>query len=285
MTFSIIGYDPETEELGIAVQSKFLGVGAVVPWAKAGVGAVATQSYANPAYGPDGLALMEQGKTAEEALKTLVEADEGRSLRQAGMMDAKGGAATYTGEDCYDWAGGRIGENCVAQGNILVSGATVDAMVDTFEQTEGDLADRLLVALDAGQGAGGDKRGMQSAAIYVVKEKGGYLEANDRYVDLRVDEHPDPIKELIRIYKLQQLYFAGPKEEDVLTVEGEVKQQIASQLQALGQLETTEEDDDTFYEALTSFIRTENFERRELERGKIDRAILEYMTEKATSNT
>ncbi|HLS35822.1 MAG TPA: DUF1028 domain-containing protein [Bacillota bacterium] len=285
MTFSIIGYDPETEELGIAVQSKFLGVGAVVPWAKAGVGAVATQSYANPAYGPDGLALMEQGKTAEEALKTLVEADEGRSLRQAGMMDAKGGAATYTGEDCYDWAGGRIGENCVAQGNILVSGATVDAMVDTFEQTEGDLADRLLVALDAGQGAGGDKRGMQSAAIYVVKEKGGYLEANDRYVDLRVDEHPDPIKELIRIYKLQQLYFAGPKEEDVLTVEGEVKQQIASQLQALGQLETTEVDDDTFYEALTSFIRTENFERRELERGKIDRAILEYMTEKATSNT
>lgn len=285
MTFSIIGYDPETEELGIAVQSKFLGVGAVVPWAKAGVGAVATQSYANPAYGPDGLALMEQGKTAEEALKTLVEADEGRSLRQAGMMDAKGGAATYTGEDCYDWAGGRIGENCVAQGNILVSGATVDAMVDTFEQTEGDLADRLLVALDAGQSAGGDKRGMQSAAIYVVKEKGGYLEANDRYVDLRVDEHPDPIKELIRIYKLQQLYFAGPKEEDVLTVEGEVKQQIASQLQALGQLETTEEDDDTFYEALTSFIRTENFERRELERGKIDRAILEYMTEKATSNT
>lgn len=285
MTFSIIGYDPETEELGIAVQSKFLGVGAVVPWAKAGVGAVATQSYANPAYGPDGLALMEQGKTAEETLKTLVEADEGRSLRQAGMMDAKGGAATYTGEDCYDWAGGRIGENCVAQGNILVSGATVDAMVDTFEQTEGDLADRLLVALDAGQGAGGDKRGMQSAAIYVVKEKGGYLEANDRYVDLRVDEHPDPIKELIRIYKLQQLYFAGPKDEDVLTVEGEVKQQIASQLQALGQLETTEVDDDTFYEALTSFIRTENFERRELERGKIDRAILEYMTEKATSNT
>ena len=285
MTFSIIGYDPETEELGIAVQSKFLGVGAVVPWAKAGVGAVATQSYANPAYGPDGLALMEQGKTAEEALKTLVEADEGRSLRQAGMMDAKGGAATYTGEDCYDWAGGRIGENCVAQGNILVSGATVDAMVDTFEQTEGDLADRLLVALDAGQDAGGDKRGMQSAAIYVVKEKGGYLEANDRYVDLRVDEHPDPIKELIRIYKLQQLYFAGPKDEDVLTVEGEVKQQIASQLQALGQLETTEVDDDTFYEALTSFIRTENFERRELERGKIDRAILEYMTEKATSNT
>src|SRR5690625_2406656 len=190
-----------------------------VPWAKAGIGAVATQSYAKPAYGPDGLALMEQGKTAEEALKTLVEADEGRSLRQAGMMDAKGGAATYTGEDCYDWAGGRIGENCVAQGNILVSGATVDAMVDTFEQTEGDLADRLLVALDAGQGAGGDKRGMQSAAIYVVKEKGGYLEANDRYVDLRVDEHPDPIKELIRIYKLQQLYFAGPKDEDVLTVD------------------------------------------------------------------
>src|SRR5690625_4553850 len=285
MTYSIIGFDPETEELGIAVQSKFIGVGSVVPWAKAGVGAVATQSYANPAYGPDGLRLMEEGRSAEETLKILIEADKGRALRQVGIMDAQGAAATYTGEDCYDWAGGKLGENCVAQGNILVSGETVEAMIDSFENTKGKLAKRLLTALNAGQAAGGDKRGMQSAAIYVVKEKGGYLEANDRFIDLRVDEHPDPINELIRIYKLHQLYFAGPKDEDVLTVEGEVKQQIASQLQALGQLETTEVDDDTFYEALTSFIRTENFERRELERGKIDRAILEYMTEKATSNT
>lgn len=280
MTFSIIGFDPETEELGIAVQSKFIGVGSVVPWAKAGVGAVATQSYANPAYGPEGLALMEEGKSAEETLELLIEGDEGRALRQAGIMDAKGGAASYTGEDCYDWAGGRIGENCVAQGNILVSEETVDAMVDTFESTSGKLADRLLKALQAGQEAGGDRRGMQSSAIYVVKEKGGYLGANDRLIDLRVDEHPDPINELIRIYKLHQLYFAGPAAEDVLTIEGEIKKEISKHLRRLGFLSGDSLTDEKFYEALTSFIRVENFERRELEKGKIDRAILEYMKNK-----
>lgn len=280
MTYSIIGFDPETEELGIAVQSKFIGVGSVVPWAKAGVGAVATQSYANPAYGPDGLRLMEEGRSAEETLKILIEADKGRALRQVGIMDAQGAAATYTGEDCYDWAGGKLGENCVAQGNILVSGETVEAMIDSFENTKGKLAKRLLTALNAGQAAGGDKRGMQSAAIYVVKEKGGYLEANDRFIDLRVDEHPDPINELIRIYKLHQLYFAGPEPEDVLTIEGELRVEIAAHLNRLGFLEEDHPADEQFFDGLTSFIRVENFERRELERGKIDRAILEYMREK-----
>lgn len=280
MTYSIIGFDPETEELGIAVQSKFIGVGSVVPWAKAGVGAVATQSYANPAYGPDGLRLMEEGRSAVETLKILIEADKGRALRQVGIMDAQGAAATYTGEDCYDWAGGKLGENCVAQGNILVSGETVEAMIDSFENTKGKLAKRLLTALNAGQAAGGDKRGMQSAAIYVVKEKGGYLEANDRFIDLRVDEHPDPINELIRIYKLHQLYFAGPEPEDVLTIEGELRVEIVAHLNRLGFLEEDYPADEQFFDGLTSFIRVENFERRELERGKIDRAILEYMREK-----
>lgn len=280
MTYSIIGFDPETEELGIAVQSKFIGVGSVVPWAKAGVGAVATQSYANPAYGPDGLRLMEEGRSAEETLKILIEADKGRALRQVGIMDAQGAAATYTGEDCYDWAGGKLGENCVAQGNILVSGETVEAMIDSFENTKGKLAKRLLTALNAGQAAGGDKRGMQSAAIYVVKEKGGYLEANDRFIDLRVDEHPDPINELIRIYKLHQLYFAGPEPEDVLTIEGELRVEIVAHLNRLGFLQEDHPADEQFFDGLTSFIRVENFERRELERGKIDRAILEYMREK-----
>jgi len=280
MTYSIIGFDPETEELGIAVQSKFIGVGSVVPWAKAGVGAVATQSYANPAYGPDGLRLMEEGRSAEETLKILIEADKGRALRQVGIMDAQGAAATYTGEDCYDWAGGKLGENCVAQGNILVSGETVEAMIDSFENTKGKLAKRLLTALNAGQAAGGDKRGMQSAAIYVVKEKGGYLEANDRFIDLRVDEHPDPINELIRIYKLHQLYFAGPEPEDVLTIEGELRVEIVAHLNRLGFLQEDYPADEQFFDGLTSFIRVENFERRELERGKIDRAILEYMREK-----
>src|SRR5699024_1243252 len=234
MTFSIVGFDPETDELGIAVQSKFIGVGSVVPWAKAGVGAVATQSFANPAYGPDGLKLMKEGKTAQETIDILVENDDGRSLRQVGIMDANGNAATFTGEECYDWAGGRIGENCVAQGNILVSEATVDALVDTFESSTGSLAERLLVALDAGQEAGGDSRGKQSAAIYIVKEKGGYLKANDRLIDLRVDEHPDPIKELIRIYRLHQLYFAGPLAEDVLEIGTDLQAEIRSEERRVG---------------------------------------------------
>jgi len=281
MTYSIIGFCPEREELGIAVQSKFIGVGSVVPWAKAGVGAVATQSYANPAYGPEGLALMEEGKSAEEALNILIEADQGRALRQVGIMDAKGRSATYTGEDCYDWAGGRKGKNCIAQGNILVSGETVDAMIDCFENTEGKLAYRLLRALDAGQAAGGDKRGKQSAAIYVVKEKGGYLEANDRLIDLRVDEHPDPIKELLRIYRLHQLYFAGPLAEDVLEIGTDLQAEISGYLRQLDFLTVENPGENDFYQALTSFIRVENFERRELEQGKIDQAILQYMKEMA----
>lgn len=281
MTYSIIGFCPEREELGIAVQSKFIGVGSVVPWAKAGVGAVATQSYANPAYGPEGLALMEEGKSAEEALNILIEADQGRALRQVGIMDAKGRSATYTGEDCYDWAGGRKGKNCIAQGNILVSGETVDAMIDCFENTEGKLAYRLLRALDAGQAAGGDKRGKQSAAIYVVKEKGGYLEANDRLIDLRVDEHPDPIKELLRIYRLHQLYFAGPLAEDVLEIGTDLQAEISGYLRQLDFLTVENPGENDFYQALTSFIRVENFERRELDQGKIDQAILQYMKEMA----
>lgn len=279
MTFSIIGFDPETEELGIAVQSKFLAVGSVVPWAKAGIGAVATQSFANPTYGPDGLKLMKKGKSAQEALDILVEKDKGRALRQVGIMDAKGNTATYTGKDCHDWAGGKTGLYCVAQGNILVSEATVDALVETFEGRTGSLAERLLQALDAGQLAGGDSRGKQSAAIYVVKEKGGYLQANDRYIDLRVDEHPDPIKELIRIYNIHLLYSEGPKNENILKIEGTVRKQIENNLHRLGLLVKNDQDDNAFYEALSSFIYQENLRRRELNRGKIDKEVLEFMKE------
>lgn len=280
MTFSIVGIDPKTEELGIAVQSKFIGVGSVVPWAKAGIGAVATQSFANPAYGPDGLKLMEEGKTAQETIDILTNNDNGRELRQVGIMDAQGNAATFTGKECYDWAGGRIGKNCVAQGNILVSEEVVDAMVDTFEQTKGNLAERLLQALDAGQDAGGDSRGKQSAAIYVVKEKGGYLQANDRFIDLRVDEHPDPIKELIRIYKLHSLYFGVTKKENILDIEGDIRADIEKHLHRLGFLKEAQVDDEAFYEALSSFQRVENFEGRELERGKIDKEVLDFLIEK-----
>ncbi|MBB6454769.1 putative Ntn-hydrolase superfamily protein [Salirhabdus euzebyi] len=280
MTFSIVGFDPKTGELGIAVQSKFIGVGSVVPWAKAGVGAVATQALANPAYGPDGLELMEEGKTAQEAIDILISKDEGRSERQVGMVDANGNAATYTGEDCLYWAGGRAGKHYAAQGNILVNEQTVEAMAETFEKSNGSLAERLLQALDAGQAAGGDKRGMQSAAIYIVKEKGGYAEANDRFIDLRVDDHPDPIKELIRIYNLHQLYFGTTKEENILTIDGEVRHNIEKHLHRLGFLENSSVDNEQLHKALTSFIHIENFEERELEKGKIDKEVLDFLINK-----
>ncbi|WP_078543466.1 DUF1028 domain-containing protein [Litchfieldia alkalitelluris] len=275
MTFSIVGFDPKTKELGIAVQSKFLGVGAVVPWAKAGVGAVATQSYANTAYGPDGLELMASGKNAQETVDALVSEDNDREFRQVGIVDANGNAATFTGSKCYDWAGGMTGEHYAAQGNILVSEETVLAMGRTFESAEGTLAERLLKALDAGQEAGGDSRGMQSASLLVVKEKGGYAGYNDRFIDVRVDDHPDPIKELIRVYELQQLYFAPPREENIVAIEGEVKAELSEQLRRLGYL--NEEADEALYKALTTYIHTENFEARELEQGKLDSDLLRYM--------
>ncbi|MFD1039279.1 DUF1028 domain-containing protein [Virgibacillus byunsanensis] len=282
MTFSIVGFDPETKELGIAVQSKFIGVGTVVPWAKAGVGAVATQAFANPAYGPDGLRLMEQGKTAQETITILTENDEGKEDRQVGVVDANGNAATFTGNRCYDWAGGRAGKHYTAQGNILVSQETVNAMADTFEKTTGTLAERLLTALDAGQEAGGDSRGKQAAAIYVVKEKGGYLGADDRYIDLRVDEHPDPIKELIRIYHLHQLYFGTTKPENILEIKDDIRDEIQNQLYRLGLLANNDVDDQTLHEQLTVFLHVENFEGRELEKGKMDKEVLDFMKSKET---
>jgi len=279
-TFSIVGYDPETEELGVAVQSKFLGVGAVVPWAKAGVGAVATQSLANPSYGPYGIILMDQGMQPQEAIEFLTKDDPEHSMRQVGMVNAKGEAATFTGENCYNWAGGVTGENYAAQGNILVSEDTVHEMASTFETSEGSLSDRLLAALEAGQIAGGDKRGKQSAAIYVVKEHGGYGGYNDRYVDLRVDDHDEPIKELIRIYHLQQLYFGTTKEENIADIEGDVKEELRNQLKRLEYLPTVHVADHILYKAFRAFIHQENFEERELEEGKIDLEVLEFMKNK-----
>ena len=275
MTFSIIGYDPDEKEWGIAVQSKFLGVGAVVPWAKAGVGAVATQSYANTSFGPEGLRLMEKGKSAEEALHTVLEKDPGREQRQVGFIDANGNAATFTGGECYDWAGGVIGPHYAAQGNILVDENTVKAMADTFQEKKGSLAERLLAALQAGQDAGGDSRGQQSAALLVVKDRGGYGGFNDRYIDLRVEDHIEPIKELTRIYQLQQLYFAPSKAENVIPIEGEFETELKANLERLGYLAKDKTTD--LFQALKNYIHTENFEEREQTTGKIDKVVLEYM--------
>lgn len=276
MTFSIVGYDPKEKEWGIAVQSKFLGVGAVVPFAKAGIGAVATQSYANTSYGPRALQLMEEGKTAEEALEIITKDDPEKELRQVGLLDSMGNPATFTGEGCYDWAGGMVGTHFAAQGNILVDETTVEAMGQTFISTDGTLAERLLAALNAGQAAGGDSRGQQSAALLVVKEAGGYGGFNDRYIDLRVDDHPEPITELIRIYHLQQLYFAPAKAERITAIEGEIKEELVRELTRLEYLKAGQ-GDEQLIKALTAFIHTENFEAREQEAGKIDLDVLAYM--------
>ena len=212
-TFSVVGFDPATGDLGVAVQSKFFGVGSVVPWAKAKVGAIATQSYANTSYGPDGLALLESGKSAKETLRQLTEADSGRDQRQAGVVDAQGRASSFTGAKCNAWAGHIEGTNFSVQGNILSGEEVVKAMAAAFEKARGvtnsELADWLMAALDAGQQAGGDKRGKQSAALLVVREKGGYGGKNDRFVDLRVEDHPEPIQELNRLLELHKKFYAG----------------------------------------------------------------------------
>lgn len=213
-TFSIVAADPHTGEIGVAVQSRFLAVGAVVPWAKAGVGAVATQSRANTTYGPEGLRLLAAGTAPEEALKQLTAPDEARGIRQVGIVCADGRAATFTGADCLAWAGGRTGPGYAVQGNILAGEDVVTAMAESFEKSAGsgkELAQRLLDALAAGQAAGGDKRGMQSAALLVVREGWGYAGLNDRYRDLRVDDHAEPIAELQRIYEMHRRLFPAPE--------------------------------------------------------------------------
>jgi uncharacterized Ntn-hydrolase superfamily protein len=233
-TYSIVACDLERAEWGVATQSKFLAVGSVVPWAEAEVGAVATQSYANPRYGPDGLALLRQGLSAEEVVRRLTDADDGRDERQLGVVDAAGTGATYTGTACLDWAGGRVGPGYAAQGNILVSGATVDALAETFEASAGPLAERLLEALAAAQAAGGDKRGEQSAALIVVRRDGGYAGLSDTLVDLRVDDHEAPVEELRRLYGLHQQLFGETPREQWLPVDDELRAEIEGHLARLG---------------------------------------------------
>ena len=276
MTFSIVGFDPIEKEWGVAVQSKFLGVGAVVPFAKAGVGAVATQSFANTSYGPKALELIEQGESAQEALEMITRDDPQKGLRQVGIIDANGNPATFTGKSCYDWAGGITGPHFAAQGNILFDEKTVQSMAETFMNTEGALAHRLLAALHAGQQAGGDKRGQQSAALLIVKEKGGYGGLNDRYLDLRVDDHPEPITELNHIYQLHQLYFAPAKAENIVEIKGDIRNELAHELIRLGYL-IPEFNEAQLLHAFTTYIHTENFEAREQAAGKIDLDLLAYM--------
>ena len=201
MTFSIVACDPAAGDWGVAVASKFPAVGAVVPWARAGIGAVATQAWANTSFGPTGLDLMATGLSAREALDRLLADDDGREHRQVGMVDGAGRPATFTGDRCMEWAGGRTGDRHACQGNLLVDEKVVTQMSAAFEQTEGDLVDWLLAALRGGDEAGGDRRGRQSAALLVVRDRGGYGGYTDRYVDLRVDDHPQAVDELVRVFE------------------------------------------------------------------------------------
>jgi uncharacterized Ntn-hydrolase superfamily protein len=203
-TYSIVGRNPYNGDLGVAVQSRFFAAGAIVPWARAGVGAVATQAFVNPQYGPNGLSRMGAGIGPDEVLVGLTDSDEDRSVRQVGAVDANGRSACYTGADCIGWAGHISGENFAAQGNMLVGEETVAAMANKFQNTRGDLADRLIAALKAAEEAGGDARGKQAAALLVVRDKGGFMGLSDRYVDIRVDDHTDPINELDRLLGLQR---------------------------------------------------------------------------------
>ncbi|MGE5676352.1 MAG: DUF1028 domain-containing protein [Mycobacterium leprae] len=275
-TFSIVARDPETGDLGVAVQSKFLSVGAVVPWVAADAGAIATQALANTGFGPAGLELLRQGLSAQAALDRLLADDPGREHRQVGMVDRQGGSATFTGSACMNWAGGIAGPGFAAQGNILVSKATVTALAETFQATRGDLAHRLCEALDAGQAAGGDSRGRQSAALYIAREKGGYGGQSDRYIDLRVDDHPQPITELKRLLGLWRLYFEKPAAESLLKLEGDLLTEVSGHLRRLGYLTA----ETAFEPAWARFIGTENFEERDIRPGQIDPAILEWLRRK-----
>ena len=310
MTFSIVAHDRDSGDLAVAVQSKFLGVGAVVPWARAGVGAIATQAFANTAYGPDGLTLLGEGLDAATALARLVEPDDLRAQRQVGIVDAHGRGASHTGPDCFAWAGGRTGEGFAAQGNILAGAAVVDALADTFQSGALPFPERLVACLAAADAAGGDRRGRESAALLVVRDGGGYGGANDRWIDLRVDHDDDPIGELGRLLDLQRLYFERPDPADLSPMDDTTAGEVRSILVALdaapggrsGSLYTpmsgaTERDpeprpsvgvprplpsnwDQEWQRALEDWMAVENLEERTAALGWIDPRVLQILRER-----
>jgi uncharacterized Ntn-hydrolase superfamily protein len=264
-TYSIAACDLAAGQWGVAVQSKFLAVGSVVPWAEPGAGAIATQAYANPRYGPDGLALLRQGRPAQDVVEELTAADDGRAERQLGVVDARGGAATFTGGGCHEWAGGRTGDGYAAQGNILVSGSTVDALAETFEASGGPLAERLLASLAAAQAAGGDRRGQQSASLLVVERDGGYAALSDTLVDLRVDDHERPIEELQRLHEIHGLLFGKTPRERWLPLDEGLRLEVDDLLARLG------------HDSLADWAGVANLEERVDGETEIDPVVLEEL--------
>jgi uncharacterized Ntn-hydrolase superfamily protein len=282
MTYSIVACDLKSTyapEWGVAVASKFLAVGGVVPWAGAGVGGVATQALANLTYIPEGRKLLSRGADAAAVVRSLTEGDAGRDHRQLGVVDASGNAATFTGAECMAWAGGRTGDGYCCQGNILVGPEVVNRAAEAFEAANGELAVRLLIALEAGDAAGGDSRGRQSAALIVAREGGGYLSTSDRAVDLRVDDHADPVGELRRLLQLHQLYFPRPESLEFIDIDPFLAEELGALLRAVGQdpgpLETAY--DKHLKDALFNFVGIENLEERWSDEAKVELAVLEHL--------
>lgn len=287
MTFSIAAFDPAENAWGIAVASKFLAAAAVVSWARAGAGAVATQAHAKVSFGMEGLALMESGLSAQETLQRLIAADEGRAHRQVGLVDTRGGAAAHTGLECYPWAGHHTGEGFTCQGNILAGAQVVEAMAAAFTTAQGELADRLLAALLAGDEAGGDRRGKQSAGVLVVKMGGGYGGDNDRYLDLRVDDDPEPVRRLAELVAMHHLFFGTMRPEDQLPITPDLARELQAILRA-GGYSTREPDgrwDEATVRAFSALVGSENLEERWTpdRPDVIDRVALQYLRDRFRS--
>lgn len=269
-TYSIVGADPEAGECGVAVQSKFLAAGAIVPFARGGVGAVATQAFANITYGPRGLDLLELGSSPQQAVDTLTGADDQAAHRQVGIVAADGTAASFTGDECFEYALHRTGDGFAAQGNILTGPDVVDAMADAFTSTAGPLAARLLAALTAGEEAGGEKRGMESAALLVVRPGGGYGGGHDRWLDLRVDHDDEPISALRRLVDLHDLYFGSSDPGDLLAFDQELRDEVTGLLRDLGWW-----DDEAGLEGnLVGWVGWHNLEERWLDMDRLDPLVL-----------
>lgn len=276
-TFSIVARDPSTGDLGVAVASKFLAVGSMVIFAEANIGAVATQSYANTSYGPRTLAGLKAGLTLEGIHHSFAATDDNYNLRQYGLVDAKGSSITFTGKGCFPWAGGIAKENLAIQGNILAGPQVVEKMLETYETCPLAFPEKLLAALQAGDDAGGDKRGKQGAALLVVREKGGYGGFDDRYIDLRVDDHTKPIPELSRLLELYHLYFDKPSEENIIKIQGDIAERLTNVLVKSGHLSKAQPWGETSEKALRELAGIENVEERMLEPGLVDKVVLEHL--------
>ncbi len=276
-TFSVVARDPVTGDFGVAVASKFLAVGSAVAHADANVGAVATQSYANTSYGPRTLAGLRAGLTLEGIHQSFAATDDGYNLRQYGLVDAKGNSITFTGDDCHPWAGGVAKKNLAIQGNILAGPQVVERMLEIYEMSTLDFPEKLVATLQAGDDAGGDKRGKQSASLLVVKEKGGYGGFDDRMIDLRVDDHTLPIPELARLLKLYHLYFDEPVEANILKIQGDIAERLTNILIKSGHLTAAEPWGESSEKVLRKLAGIENVEERMLDVGVVDKVVLEHL--------